>query len=87
MPQAAIPALITAGGAVLVALIERVHWRLRRVETKIDGLRNGTRSQAVAAIAELQREREELRLRGMAPRRLVDRMIAVPDNPPDGGEH
>lgn len=63
---------------MLAALITTVGSRLARVETKIDGLRNGTYEEAIAAVAELQREREELRIMGIAPRRVLDHMVSEP---------
>lgn len=76
-------ACIGAGGLILAALSERIHFTLRRVEKKIDGLRNGTRSQALEAIAELQREREERRLAGLPLRRHVDRLVSPPAPHPE----
>lgn len=67
-------ALITASGVVVSALIERVRWTLGRVSDRIEGLQNGTRSKALRAIEELQRERVELELRGIHPRRRIDRI-------------
>jgi hypothetical protein len=75
MSSAVLAAVIGSGGGVLAALIGVVVPLLRRVEDKIDGLRNGTYHQAMAAIAELQRERAELELRGLKGRRVVDRML------------
>jgi hypothetical protein len=75
MSSAVLAAVIGSGGGIAAALIGVVVPLLRRVEEKIDGLRNGTYHQAMAAIAELQREKEELRVRGLTGRRVVDRMI------------
>jgi hypothetical protein len=79
MSAVVLAALIGATGTVLAALIERVHRVVRRSEAKIDGLKNGTYTQAMAAIAEIQREREEVRLRGLTPRRRIDRIVEEPD--------
>jgi hypothetical protein len=68
-------AAISAVGVVLAALIERVHRRVSRMDRKIDGLSNGTRRQAEAAIAQVLREREERRLQGMPLRRRIDRVV------------
>jgi hypothetical protein len=70
--------IIGAVGAVVVALITLVGRRVKRIEAKIDGLRNGTYTQAMAAIAELQREREERRIAGLPVRRVVDRLAPEP---------
>jgi hypothetical protein len=70
-----IAALITAVGAIIVAFLQLLDHHIGRVEHKIDGLRNGTYHQAMAAIAELRREREEVRLRGLTPRRRVDKLL------------
>lgn len=70
--------LVGAVGAILAALISVVGRRVRRVEVKIDGLRNGTYHQAMAAIAQLQREREERRIAGLPARRVVDRIAPDP---------
>lgn len=68
-------ATIGAIGAVIVALIQVLGRKVRRVEEKIDGLRNGTYTQAKAAITELQRERSERELMHLPLRRKLDRMI------------
>jgi CRP-like cAMP-binding protein len=66
--------LVGAMGAILAALISTVGRRVKRVEQKIDGLQNGDRAQAMAAIAEIQREREERRIMGLPARRKTDLM-------------
>lgn len=68
-------ALIAAAATIVVALIRLVDDHLSRVERKIDGLRNGTYTQAMAALAEVQRAREERRLAGLPERRRADRII------------
>jgi hypothetical protein len=78
-------AVIGAVGVVLAALITRVDWRVRRVGDKIDGLRNGTYHEAMAAIAEIQRERAERELRGLPARRLIDRLAPENHKPPTEG--
>lgn len=84
-----ISALVAAVGTVLAALISTVGRRAARIEEKIDGLRNGTYHQAMAAIAEIQREREERRIRGLPTRRAVDRITPEPAaaavDPGEGG--
>jgi hypothetical protein len=75
MSSAVLAAVIGSGGGIIAAVIGVAVPLLRRVEDKIDGLRNGTYHQAMAAIAELQRERAELELRGLKGRRVVDRML------------
>ena len=78
-------AVIGAGGGILAALIGVVVPLLHRVEEKIDGLRNGTYHEAMAAIAEIQRERAERELRGLPIRRLVDHLVPdKPVNPEEG---
>lgn len=83
MSGTVLAAIITAGGVIIAALIERVHRGVSRVESKIEGLSNGTYRQAMAAISELRREREERILRGLHPRRAVDRLVdPEPQAPP-----
>lgn len=75
MDSTVVSALIGAVGSVVVALVGLVARRLARVEQKIDGLRNGTYTQAKAAITELQRERAQRELMHLPMRRKLDRMI------------
>lgn len=67
--------MIAALATITAALIGAVGARLRRVEQKIEGLRNGTHAQALAAIEELQRDRELRRLQGLPVRRKADRIV------------
>lgn len=68
-------AMIAALATVTAALIGALAARVRRVEHKIDGLRNGSREKAIMAIEALQRDRELRRLRGLPVRRLSDQII------------
>lgn len=68
-------ALVTALGGIIIALIQLLGRRMGRVESKIDGLRNGTYSKAMAALAELRRERAERELKGLPRRRRIDHII------------
>lgn len=85
MSSAVLAAVIGSGGGIVAALIGVVVPLLRRVEEKIDGLRNGTYHEAMAAIAEIQRERAERELRGLPTRRLIDRLAPEDHKPPTEG--
>jgi hypothetical protein len=78
MDHTILAAVIGAGGGIIAAITAGVIPLLHRVEDKIDGLRNGTYHEAMAAIAEIQRERAERELRGLPTRRLIDRL--APDD-------
>jgi hypothetical protein len=62
-------AVISAVGAIVVAAITRTG---KRIEEKIEGIRNGLPSEVKVAIARLLREKTERQLYGLPLRRVGD---------------